>query len=181
MQEGFSEVFEEFDKYGISCDTYYIDGSLQAWLVPAAMVYSRTPADFEFKLPETGLLLGDVHALAAHLRSAVDIAFPVVHGCFGEDGQLSSALRDAGVPFVGSPPEASGVAFNKVLQSLTLLCRLSCRSFSRLFQCWLECRLQFQAFSHITSGVSASVQSNSQLCVPGCAGECRFDAWRGKV
>lgn len=119
MQEGFSEVFAEFEKYGISCDTYYIDGSLQAWLVPVAMVYSRSPADFEFKLPEAGLLLGDVHELAQHLRATVDIAFPVVHGRFGEDGQLGSALRDAGVPFVGSPPEASAVAFNKVLQSLT--------------------------------------------------------------
>lgn len=113
-QAGFSDVFEEFDKHGISCDVYFIDSRLQTWLVPAALVYSRTPADFEFKLPDTGILLGDAHALAAHLRSAVDIAFPVVHGVFGEDGQLGAALRCAGVPFVGSAPEASGVAFNKV-------------------------------------------------------------------
>ena len=92
-QAGFSDVFEEFDKHGISCDVYFIDSRLQTWLVPAALVYSRTPADFEFKLPDTGLLLGDAHALAAHLRTAVDIAFPVVHGVFGEDGQLGAALR----------------------------------------------------------------------------------------
>lgn len=97
--------------------------------MPAALVYSRTPADFEFKLPASGLLLGDAHALAAHLRTAVDIAFPVVHGIFGEDGQLGSALRSAGVPFVGSPPESSGIAFNKVLQ---LLCLLNLRSSANL-------------------------------------------------
>jgi D-alanine-D-alanine ligase-like ATP-grasp enzyme len=122
VQNGFSEVSEAFDQHGISCDVYYIDRSLQAWLVPVAMVFSRTPADYEYKLPETSLLLGDVHALAEHLRAAVDIAFPVLHGCFGEDGQLGSILRDASVPFVGSSPEASSIAFNKVLQLMSLLC-----------------------------------------------------------
>lgn len=120
MQEGYPEVYKEFGKHGISCDTYYVDSSLQAWLVPASMVYSRTPADFEFKLPETSIFLGDASALAAHLKASVDIAFPVVHGAFGEDGQLGAALREAGVPFVGSPPEASGVAFNKVLALMLL-------------------------------------------------------------
>jgi D-alanine-D-alanine ligase-like ATP-grasp enzyme len=128
MQEGFAEVSKAFDQHGISCDVYYIDARLQTWLVPVELVYSRTPSDIEYKLPATSLLLGDVHALAEHLRSAVDVAFPVLHGSFGEDGELGSILRDASVPYVGSSPEASGVAFNKVWRLLSLLrvCMLCC-------------------------------------------------------
>ncbi|MDR1032876.1 MAG: D-alanine--D-alanine ligase [Candidatus Nomurabacteria bacterium] len=45
----------------------------------------------------------------------IDIAFPVMHGAYGEDGSLMGLLRMAGVPFVGSDMEASAVAMNKVL------------------------------------------------------------------
>jgi D-alanine-D-alanine ligase-like ATP-grasp enzyme len=91
-----------------------VDAELQTWLVPPAAVYCNTPADFAYKLPQIGVLLGDAQALARHLRGAADIAFPVIHGAFGEDGMLGAALRREGVPFVGSLPEESGTAFNKV-------------------------------------------------------------------
>jgi D-alanine-D-alanine ligase len=45
----------------------------------------------------------------------IDIAFPVMHGAYGEDGSLMGLLRMASVPFVGSDMEASAVAMNKVL------------------------------------------------------------------
>ncbi|MDR0397755.1 MAG: D-alanine--D-alanine ligase [Candidatus Nomurabacteria bacterium] len=45
----------------------------------------------------------------------IDIAFPVMHGAYGEDGSLMGLLRMAGVPFVGADMEASVVAMNKVL------------------------------------------------------------------
>ncbi|MDR0591268.1 MAG: D-alanine--D-alanine ligase [Candidatus Nomurabacteria bacterium] len=45
----------------------------------------------------------------------VDIAFPVMHGAYGEDGSLMGLLRMAGVPFVGTDMEAAAVAMNKVL------------------------------------------------------------------
>jgi D-alanine-D-alanine ligase len=45
----------------------------------------------------------------------IDIAFPVMHGAYGEDGSLMGLLRMAGVPFVGADMEASAVAMNKVL------------------------------------------------------------------
>jgi len=45
----------------------------------------------------------------------VDIAFPAMHGSYGEDGSLIGLLRMAGIPFVGADMQASVVAMDKVL------------------------------------------------------------------
>lgn len=45
----------------------------------------------------------------------VDVAFPAMHGTFGEDGSLMGLLRMAGVPFVGCDLFASAVAMDKML------------------------------------------------------------------
>lgn len=45
----------------------------------------------------------------------VDIAFPAMHGTYGEDGSLMGLLRMAGIPFVGCDMQASVVAMDKVL------------------------------------------------------------------
>src|SRR3989338_11013688 len=45
----------------------------------------------------------------------IDIAFPAMHGTYGEDGSLMGLLRMAGVPFVGCDIFASAVAMDKVL------------------------------------------------------------------
>ena len=42
-----------------------------------------------------------------------DIVFPVVHGTGGEDGILQQQLREVGLPYVGSSPEASALTFDK--------------------------------------------------------------------
>ncbi len=48
-------------------------------------------------------------------RIKIDIAFPVMHGTFGEDGALMGLFEMAGVPYVGCGPEASAIAMNKIL------------------------------------------------------------------
>ncbi len=45
----------------------------------------------------------------------IDIAFPAMHGTFGEDGSLMGVLRMANIPFVGCDLFASAVAMDKVL------------------------------------------------------------------
>lgn len=50
------------------------------------------------------------------------VVFPVLHGIAGEDGTLQEVLRLAGVPYVGSSPEACRFAFDKPLAK-TLLAR----------------------------------------------------------
>ncbi|MBW4716431.1 D-alanine--D-alanine ligase family protein [Saccharothrix obliqua] len=55
--------------------------------------------------------LGVFAALEA-LR-AVDVAFPVLHGPYGEDGTVQAALQSAGIPFVGNGVLASAVGMDK--------------------------------------------------------------------
>ncbi|MFO7536361.1 MAG: D-alanine--D-alanine ligase [Kiritimatiellia bacterium] len=47
------------------------------------------------------------------LPACVEAVFIALHGEFGEDGQLQSILRDRGIPYTGSDPEASAVSFDK--------------------------------------------------------------------
>jgi D-alanine-D-alanine ligase len=44
---------------------------------------------------------------------AADVAFPVLHGIGGEDGQLQSLLEEHNIKFVGSGAQASSLCFNK--------------------------------------------------------------------
>ncbi|TAL14243.1 D-alanine--D-alanine ligase [Patescibacteria group bacterium] len=48
-------------------------------------------------------------------KKRIDIAFPAMHGPYGEDGSLMGLLRMAGIPFVGSDMDASVIAMDKVL------------------------------------------------------------------
>jgi D-alanine-D-alanine ligase len=53
------------------------------------------------------------------LRS-VDVAFPVLHGPFGEDGTLQAVLEMAGIPYVGSGVLASATAMDKAFTKTIL-------------------------------------------------------------
>ena len=46
---------------------------------------------------------------------AADVAFPVLHGPFGEDGTVQGMLETLDVPYVGSGVAASAVSLDKVL------------------------------------------------------------------
>jgi D-alanine-D-alanine ligase len=44
----------------------------------------------------------------------VDIAFNIIHGTFGEDGQLQEILEERDIPYTGEGIEGSWAAFNKI-------------------------------------------------------------------
>jgi D-alanine-D-alanine ligase len=44
----------------------------------------------------------------------VDIAFNIIHGTFGEDGQVQEILEQRGIPYTGEGVEGSRLAFNKI-------------------------------------------------------------------
>ncbi len=48
------------------------------------------------------------------IASGIDIAFIALHGRFGEDGGIQRILDDIGIPYIGSGPEASRIALNKI-------------------------------------------------------------------
>lgn len=91
----------------------YFDRRRRAYRIDRKMLYSNTPDDFDFKLSQlTHPLDGEQ---LAHLLSTADVVFPAIHGAFGEDGELQRLLEHAGVPYVGSAPEACRVAYDKYL------------------------------------------------------------------
>lgn len=47
-------------------------------------------------------------------RIAVDVAFPILHGPWGEDGTIQGLLELAGIPYVGSGVLASAVCMDKI-------------------------------------------------------------------
>jgi D-alanine-D-alanine ligase len=48
------------------------------------------------------------------LDHAADVVFPVLHGAFGESGELQEILEGRNIPFVGSGSRASRIAINKI-------------------------------------------------------------------
>ena len=48
------------------------------------------------------------------LPTDVDVVFIALHGAYGEDGRVQTALRDRGFAYTGSGPQASALAFDKL-------------------------------------------------------------------
>ncbi len=53
-------------------------------------------------------------------EQSIDIAFPLMHGTYGEDGTLQGLLEIADIPYVGSDVTASAIAMNKVLTKMIM-------------------------------------------------------------
>ena len=49
------------------------------------------------------------------LPAGTDVVFLALHGTYGEDGTVQDQLEKVGVPYTGCGPEASRIAFDKVL------------------------------------------------------------------
>ena len=96
---------------GIEIVPFYVDCFKSFYRVDPARLYSNTPSDFDFKLSETASALSEAELKKA--LASVDVAFPAIHGAFGEDGELQRMLEEWGVPFVGSPSVACANMFHK--------------------------------------------------------------------
>lgn len=57
----------------------------------------------------------DVTTTRIDLPEGTDLAFNVIHGTFGEDGQLQDALEKLGVPYTGAGSASSKLAIHKSL------------------------------------------------------------------
>lgn len=96
----------------------FVDCEKQFHLISTAQLYSNTPADFDFKLHQMGNVL-TIEALKK-LMYTIDLVFPVIHGAFGEDGELQQLLESIGVPFVGHSSACCQQIFRKHQAALTL-------------------------------------------------------------
>jgi D-alanine-D-alanine ligase len=56
----------------------------------------------------------ELHGREFELPSGTDLVFNVIHGTFGEDGELQLELERRGVPYTGAGVASSRLAFNKI-------------------------------------------------------------------
>jgi D-alanine--D-alanine ligase len=89
----------------------YFDQAKHAYHISTSQLYSNTPSDFDFKLKQNSKPLSS--AGLVRLLKTVDIAFPVMHGAFGEDGAIQSFLEKHRIPYIGSPSTACKQVFDK--------------------------------------------------------------------
>lgn len=81
--------------------------------VPATGTEVRLVSANRVPLPGSQNSAADASESGALGEIAVDVAFPVLHGMFGEDGTIQGALEVAGIPYVGSGVLASAAGMDK--------------------------------------------------------------------
>lgn len=91
---------------------FYIDRGLNAFALSQGDLYSNTPSDFDYKL-NPSKQFASLLAFAEYVKCNCDVAFPAIHGPFGEDGNLQRLLETQDVPFVGTASDNAEVAFDK--------------------------------------------------------------------
>jgi len=82
------------------------------------LVDADDPAHVHLERPEEDLAVvpgNSEHALVAPgaAEASIDVAFPVLHGPYGEDGAVQGLLELAGIPFVGAGVLGSAVGMDK--------------------------------------------------------------------
>lgn len=76
----------------------------------------RLPEPESFKIPVAPINLGNTAGLASPLGFLkIDVAFPLLHGDFGEDGIVQGALENAKIKYVGEDVKASVICLDKAL------------------------------------------------------------------
>jgi len=104
-------VLDHLDGDGIEIVPIYFDHKKQPYSISKTQLYSNTPSDFDFKLEKTAKKLSA--SGLKKLLKGTDIAFPVIHGQFGEDGGIQRLFEKHKVPYMGSEVEACKRCFDK--------------------------------------------------------------------
>ena len=104
-------VIDHLSREEVDIQPLYVDVFKNYYLLSKSQLYSNTPSDFDFKLQTMGQKLSE-HELIRFLKT-MDIAFPVIHGIFGEDGELQAFLEEHHIPYVGSDSRSCQKCFDK--------------------------------------------------------------------
>ena len=104
-------VLDHLQSTTVKIVPFFVDQHCQFHALNPDQLYSNTPQDFDFKLAHVGKQLTQ-DSLEQALR-ACDLVFSVIHGAYGEDGQLAAQLESWGIPFVGSASAACDRAYHK--------------------------------------------------------------------
>jgi D-alanine--D-alanine ligase len=103
----------------VSANIVFINEDSKKYLIDEKFLYSNTTSDFKFMLHSHGNRIDD----AAYLNflKSNDLVFPIMHGKYGEDGELQKFLEDNEIPFVASPSEACKKMYNKQSAEVNIL------------------------------------------------------------
>ncbi len=104
-------IMDNLESGNIRILPFYLDQQRRAYKISKAQLYSNTPSDFDFKLVQLAKPLSRPSFIRALKK--VGIVFPVIHGAFGEDGELQSVLEKHRIPFIGSGSIACKTIFDK--------------------------------------------------------------------
>lgn len=113
-------IMDHLQSPSIEIIPFYVDFQKRFFRISQGQLYSNTPADFDFKLNQSGSEL-DLDSFTKLLKST-DLVFPVIHGSFGEDGELQELLEKLDIPFVGPSSQCCKEMFPKN-QASKILCR----------------------------------------------------------
>ncbi len=111
-------VLDHLGQTDISILPLYVDEHKRFYQISPSQLYSNTPADFNFKLAQMATAL-DETALIKLLKT-VDLVFPVIHGEYGEDGELQAFLEANQIPYIGSSAASCTRMFFKNKMSVEL-------------------------------------------------------------
>ena len=111
-------VLDHLSRKQVQVTPYYMDTSRRFFRINHALLYSNTPEDFDFKLENMADPLSEEEFIGELYEK--DIVFPVIHGVFGEDGQLQAFLEKNHIPFIGSPSVSCQRSFDKHVASAFL-------------------------------------------------------------
>jgi D-alanine--D-alanine ligase len=95
----------------VSARIVFINEDHKKYIIDEKFLYSNTTSDFKFMLYTHGNCIDDTAFL--NFLKSTDLAFPVMHGKYGEDGELQKFLEDNGIPHVASPSDACKIMYNK--------------------------------------------------------------------
>ncbi len=80
-----------------------------------SLVSARSVSKALRDLNEVNVVDVDVTGPDFELPDGTDLAYNVIHGTFGEDGQVQEILEARGIPYTGAGSASSKLAFDKVL------------------------------------------------------------------
>ncbi len=108
----------------IDISIIYVDRTRNHYAIDDKFLYSNTPDDFDFKLDSdevktTARRLSDEGLI--DMLSGQDMVFPIIHGAYGEDGEIQHLLEENNIPFVGPTSAVCEAIYDKFEAGTTFL------------------------------------------------------------
>lgn len=96
----------------------YFSRTLAPYLLTRPQLYSNTPSDFDFKLARISSPLSPEDLDRTLIEG--DLAFPLIHGKFGEDGTIQRLLERSAARWIGPDADTCERCFDKALAQAEL-------------------------------------------------------------